>query len=58
MHFAEPDIENQWTSIAFYATAAVRRKLRHLGMVGKKEGDLNKTFFAAEAARLQEASPV
>lgn len=56
--FAEPDIDDQWTSIAFYAPFAVRRKLRHLPVVGRKEGQLNKTFFASDAAKPLEPATV
>lgn len=53
--FLEPDVDDQWTSIAFYADAETRKKFRHLGIVGKKEGALNKH---ATEAKLVEPLPV
>jgi hypothetical protein len=41
--FTEPDIDDEWTAIAFYADAQTRRKFKHLGVAGRRQGGLQKT---------------
>lgn len=41
-YFTEPDVDDQWTAVAFYADAQTRRKFKHLSVAGRRQGELQK----------------